>query len=68
MIVGKGAEVRDFLSAAPFFAAGPRRFKAARVATPGPVFLEDRELSTQAGFGKILDALAAGEPSWRRVF
>jgi pyruvate dehydrogenase E1 component len=59
-IVGDAPEMRNFLAAAPFFKAGPRRFSAAKVASPGPVFLPDRELSTQAGFGKILDALAAG--------
>ena len=37
-----------------------RSYYAAKVASPGPVFLPDRELSTQAGFGKVLDALAAG--------
>lgn len=60
VIVGNDAETRNFLSAARFFAAGPRRFQAAKAASPGPVVLPDRELSTQAGFGKILDALAAG--------
>ncbi|WP_132561120.1 transketolase-like TK C-terminal-containing protein [Rhizobium sullae] len=50
--------VKAFLADVPFFEAGPRRFKAERIATEGPVQLEDRVLSTQAGFGKILDALA----------
>ena len=50
--------VRAFLKSVPFFAEGARRFSSPAVATPGPVFLDDRELSTQAGFGKILDALA----------
>ncbi len=49
---------RDFLKSVPFFAEGPRRFKSPALPASGPVFLEDRELSTQAGFGKILDALA----------
>ncbi|MBA5776069.1 transketolase [Stappia sp. F7233] len=47
-----------FLKEVPFFREGRRRHSAGRLATPGPVFLDDRELSTQAGFGKILDALA----------
>ncbi|WP_337997537.1 transketolase [Oleispirillum naphthae] len=51
--------LRDFLAAAPFFARGTRRLRAAKVEAPGPVFLDDRALSTQAGFGKVLDALAA---------
>ena len=50
-----------FLGKVPFFEAGPRRFTAPKVESPGPVFLDDRTLSTQAGFGKILDALAKGE-------
>ncbi len=51
-------DARAFLARVPFFEPGPRRFKAERIATEGPVLLEDRVLSTQAGFGKILDALA----------
>jgi pyruvate dehydrogenase E1 component len=50
-----------FLDDAPFFAKGTRRYSAPAIASPGPVFLDDRELSTQAGFGKILDALARGD-------
>ena len=47
-----------FLANVPFFAAGPRRFADHRIAPPGPQHLEERTLSTQAGFGKILDLLA----------
>jgi len=50
-----------FLGKVPFFAAGPRRFTAPKVESTGPIFLDDRSLSTQAGFGKILDALAKGD-------
>lgn len=50
--------VQTYLKTVPFFAKGTRRYAAAPIASPGPVFLEDRELSTQAGFGKILDAIA----------
>jgi len=57
--VADAASLRGFLGRVPFFAKGPRRLCAAKVAAPGPVFLEDRVLSTQAGFGKVLDALAA---------
>ena len=53
--------LNKFLGRVPFFEAGPRRFTAPRVESPGPVFLDDRVLSTQAGFGKILDALARSE-------
>lgn len=47
-----------FLEQVPFFSKGTRRLQADKIASPGPVLLDDRELSTQAGFGKILDALA----------
>ena len=47
-----------FINSAEFFKPGPRRLSAPVIDSPGPVFLEDRTLSTQAGFGKILDALA----------
>ncbi|MCA8899639.1 MAG: transketolase, partial [Hyphomonas sp.] len=55
------AALTGFLRKVPFFAAGPRRFTAPQIDSPGPVFLDDRMLSTQAGFGKILDALAKGD-------
>jgi pyruvate dehydrogenase E1 component len=47
-----------FLSGIPFYADGARRFSATRIPTPGPVLLDDREQSTQTGFGKIMDQLA----------
>jgi pyruvate dehydrogenase E1 component len=47
-----------FLAKAPFFARGGRRHVDDAIATDGPVFLGDDVLSTQAGFGKILDDLA----------
>ena len=50
--------LNSFLREVPFFAAGPRRFSAPTVASAGPIFLDDDVQSTQAGFGKILDALA----------
>ncbi|MEQ8300189.1 MAG: transketolase [Hyphomonas sp.] len=50
--------LNSFLREVPFFAAGPRRFSAPPVASTGPTFLDDDVQSTQAGFGKILDALA----------
>ncbi|WP_421580986.1 transketolase-like TK C-terminal-containing protein [Shinella sp. M31] len=50
--------VRAFLKTVPFFAKGTRRFSSPALPSSGPVFLDDRELSTQAGFGKVLDALA----------
>ncbi|RUM95820.1 transketolase [Pseudaminobacter arsenicus] len=58
---GDVLELRDFLAAVPFFEKGRRRFAAAKVPTPGPVFLDDKVLSTQTGFGKILDSLAKSD-------
>ncbi|MEO0607746.1 MAG: 1-deoxy-D-xylulose-5-phosphate synthase N-terminal domain-containing protein, partial [Pseudomonadota bacterium] len=53
--------VEALLADVPFFAQGRRRYAAAKLPTPGPVFLDDQFTSTQAGFGKILDALAKSD-------
>jgi pyruvate dehydrogenase E1 component len=50
--------LKAFLAEAPFFSRGRRRYEARKIASAGPVLLEDRRLSTQAGFGKILDTIA----------
>jgi len=55
------AEFSRFISQTPFFAAGARRHSAARIPAPGAIFLDDKVLSTQAGFGKILDHLAKSD-------
>ncbi|MFN4025596.1 MAG: transketolase [Hyphomonas sp.] len=55
------SDLKAALAEVPFFAKGPRRYSAPAVASPGPVFLDDEALSTQAGFGKILDAFAKGD-------
>jgi pyruvate dehydrogenase E1 component len=55
------AALRDFLSGVPFFARGPRRFADAPLPVPGIAAAGDREISTQAAFGKILDDLARGD-------
>jgi pyruvate dehydrogenase E1 component len=52
------AAMQAFLDRVPFFARGRRRFSAPEIPTPGPVLLTDKALSTQAGFGKIMDDLA----------
>lgn len=60
--------LRAFLSNVPFFAKGRRRFSAAALPRPDRVKLSDRMLSTQAGFGKILDEIAkAGGPLADRI-
>lgn len=50
--------LKDFLKTVPFFAKGKRRLTAPRVDIPPPFALQGRVLSTQAGFGKILDEIA----------
>ncbi|WP_415400902.1 1-deoxy-D-xylulose-5-phosphate synthase N-terminal domain-containing protein [Tateyamaria sp. SN3-11] len=55
------AAIKAFLKEAPFFASGPRRFSDAKVAVPAIDFSSDREISTQAAFGKILDDLSKGD-------
>ncbi|MDJ0921664.1 MAG: transketolase [Henriciella sp.] len=52
---------RALIENAPFFADGTRRFSAPVVEAPGPIWLDDDKLSTQAGFGKILDKIAQSD-------
>ncbi|MEM7662585.1 MAG: 1-deoxy-D-xylulose-5-phosphate synthase N-terminal domain-containing protein [Pseudomonadota bacterium] len=59
--VDNESELKAFLSDVAFFKPGPRRYTAPVLASSGPVFIDDRTLSTQAGFGKILDALAKSD-------
>jgi pyruvate dehydrogenase E1 component len=54
--------LEEFLQRAPFFAQGRRRFAAERVAVPHALpALRQTSLSTQAGFGLILNELARGD-------
>jgi pyruvate dehydrogenase E1 component len=53
--------LKGFLSRVPFFAKGRRRFSDARVPVPSIAIDTDREISTQAAFGKILDDLSKGD-------
>lgn len=53
--------MQSFLDAVPFFSNGRRRFTASKLASSGAIFLDDKVQSTQAGFGKILDALAKSD-------
>ncbi|SIO11477.1 hypothetical protein [Vannielia litorea] len=55
------AALREFLAGVPFFGAGSRRHGDARLAVPAIETASDREISTQAAFGKILDHLARGD-------
>ena len=62
------AELTHALTKTPFFAKGPRRFTAPTLPAPGPKRLADKTLSTQAGFGKIMDEMArAGGPLADRI-
>ncbi|MGB0499222.1 MAG: 1-deoxy-D-xylulose-5-phosphate synthase N-terminal domain-containing protein [Rubricella sp.] len=50
--------LESFLRDVPFFAKGTRRYSADAVPAPGAVEIGDGEISTQAAFGKVLDAIA----------
>jgi pyruvate dehydrogenase E1 component len=51
-------ELSRAIAATSFFAAGTRRFDDAKIETPVAVFVEDKEISTQTAFGKILESYA----------
>jgi len=66
--VSDTAGFQDFLASVPFFAKGRRRFKDDTLPVPTIEVATDREISTQAAFGKILDHLAKGDsPLARRI-
>lgn len=50
--------LHEFLKSVPFFAQGPRRYFDAKLTAPRISISTDREMSTQAAFGKILDNLS----------
>ena len=52
--------LQEFLDKTPFFAKGTRRYSDAVVEVPKIELASDREISTQMGFGKILDDLSKG--------
>jgi pyruvate dehydrogenase E1 component len=61
------AELEAFIAEAPFNAEGRRRTEAAMVAIPPALPRpNDRKASTQEGFGKILNAIAAGDSELAR--
>ena len=55
------AALKAFLAKVPFFAGGTRRFDDAKLAVPVIATSAEREMSTQTGFGKILDELSKGQ-------
>jgi pyruvate dehydrogenase E1 component len=52
---------KSYLDTVPFFAKGPRRYTDGLLPVPQIAIATDREISTQMGFGKILDDLSKGE-------
>ncbi|MBZ9988187.1 transketolase [Mesorhizobium sp. BH1-1-5] len=55
----KTPDLKRFLAAVPFNASGPRRHHAQRVPVPERLAVETKgTMSTQAGFGRILDEVA----------
>ena len=54
------AELQSFLDQTAFFSKGARRFDDAKIDVPKIEIQSDREISTQMGFGKILDDLSKG--------
>jgi len=61
--------VENYLKRVPFNAKGRRRFKAAQIPTPDTLSLTVKgEISTQTGFGRLLDDIAkAGGPLADRI-
>ncbi len=53
--------LKDFLDRVPFFARGRRRYTDKKLDVPNFMIASDREISTQMGFGKILDDLSRGD-------
>ncbi|WP_299499820.1 transketolase [uncultured Roseobacter sp.] len=56
-----GGALKEALGRVPFFTKGPRRAFPANIEVPLIVPPGDKTISTQAAFGKILDAQAKGE-------
>lgn len=55
------ATLQAFLDETPFFAEGRRRFSDDVIDVPAIEINSEREISTQMGFGKILDDLSKGD-------
>ena len=54
-------ELQKFLYKTPFFAKGRRRFIDSLIPVPATELNFERKISTQMGFGKILDDLSKGD-------
>jgi pyruvate dehydrogenase E1 component len=59
--IGDASAFQAGLNAVPFFAKGPRRFSDDVLSVPKIEIASEREISTQMGFGKILDDLSKGD-------
>ncbi|SFL30736.1 pyruvate dehydrogenase E1 component [Loktanella salsilacus] len=59
--IGDTSAFQADLNAVPFFAKGPRRFSDDVLSVPKVEIASEREISTQMGFGKILDDLSKGD-------
>jgi pyruvate dehydrogenase E1 component len=59
--IGDTSAFQTDLNAVPFFAEGPRRFSDDVLSVPKIKIASEREISTQMGFGKILDDLSKGD-------
>jgi pyruvate dehydrogenase E1 component len=59
--VADPAALQGFLDKVAFFEGGRRRFSDGPLMVPEIEFSQDREISTQMAFGKILDNLAKGD-------
>lgn len=55
------AAFQSFLDKTPFFAEGRRRYNDDVIEVPNIKMSSDREISTQMGFGKVLDDLSKGD-------
>ncbi len=55
------SDLQSFLDKTPFFAKGRRRFHDDVIDVPVIEISSEREISTQMGFGKILDDLSKGD-------
>ena len=54
-------ELQKFLDKTPFFAKGRRRHSDDIISVPAIELNSEREISTQMGFGKVLDDLSKGD-------
>ncbi|MEC7965005.1 MAG: transketolase, partial [Pseudomonadota bacterium] len=53
--------LQKFLGDVPFFAKGPRRYNDAQLPVPPVAISAEKDISTQAAFGKVLDDLSKGD-------